>query len=88
MTNKQLQDILNVIEGLSLSIMENNFYHKITTNKKKQVVLDYKEINLIINFIDKVYKFSHLAGNCENPHDDWRKELDIEKDKLKEMGLI
>ena len=38
--------------------------------------------------IDQIYRFSHLAGSCKNPHDDWKEEfLKVEK-YLVVLGII
>lgn len=88
MTNKQLQEILRIIEGLSIIEIGSNFYKMATMEEDDLIILDNKEIKCLSEFIDKIYKFSHITGDCENPHPDWRKELNVEKVKLKEMELI
>jgi len=38
--------------------------------------------------LDRIYKFSHLAGTCKNKHEDWRKEF-IECERFMiDNGLI
>ena len=39
--------------------------------------------------IGQIYRFSHLHGNCENPHYDWRREFyEVEKQLEKFYGEI
>lgn len=63
------QKMLNVIEKLCYCY-ENG-------NKK-----DLKNTQKII---DNIYKISHLAGNCKNPHKNWLKEFYKLENELKDI---
>jgi len=38
--------------------------------------------------IDQIYRFSHLAGSCKNPHDDWKEEFLKVENCLIMLGII
>jgi hypothetical protein len=39
--------------------------------------------------LDSIYTFAHVAnGHCENPHEDWVRDLDATYKQLKKDGVI
>jgi len=37
----------------------------------------------------RIYKFAHVAlGTCQNPHEDWVRELDETLEALERFGII
>lgn len=59
-----------------------NVIHGLCLAEQDLVMTDHQKLELI-------YKYSHVGiGSCENPHEDWQKELVKDEKALVKMGII